>query len=311
MFITRILPTLMVFMGFGLLVSCLILNQSVAQSMDRSTCEVGREFVWVQEGSFMSGSDRAERDYAYKLSAETAAAGNPDRVDAIAQGLLQSRWFEGEFDRQERTLPGFCLATNLVTNNDYLEFVEATGHREPGISPQDYQTQGFLVHPYSKVEEFLWNEGTYPDGNGPHPVVLVSYDDALAYAEWRGDRDRARYRLPTEAEWEKAARGDDGRYFPWGSEWEIKATNVAETGLLHTNSVAEFPLSRSVYGVEDMSGNVFEFTSTLQERNGRTVAVMKGCSWDDLPGFCRAAYRHTRPIGSRHILFGFRLVRDN
>ena len=286
-------------------------NQSAAQAPDRATCEADGEFVWIPESTSIFGSDRAERDYAYQLSAETAAAGNPERVDAISQGLRQSRWFEGEFDRQERALPGFCLATNLVTNNDYLEFVEATGHREPGISPQDYQTQGFLVHPYSKVEEFLWDEGTYPDGDESHPVVLVSYDDALAYAEWRGDLDGARYRLPTEEEWEKAARGDDGRYFPWGNEWEIGATNVAETGLLNTNSVAEFPLSQSLYGVEDMSGNVFEFTSTLQERNGRTVAVMKGCSWDDLPGFCRAAYRHTRPIDSRHILFGFRLVREN
>ena len=66
--------------------------------------------------------------------------------------------------------------------------------------------------------------------------------------------------------------------------------------------------SRSPYGVEDMAGNVFEYTSTLRSQIVRTVSVMKGCSWDDLPGFCRAAYFHTRPIQSRHILFGFRLV---
>ncbi|MEL7086750.1 MAG: SUMF1/EgtB/PvdO family nonheme iron enzyme, partial [Cyanobacteria bacterium J06597_1] len=303
--------TLAISLGLGLLVGWSLFNQSVAQTMDRAACEADGGFVWVPEGSFISGSDRTERDYAYQLSAETAAAGAPERVDAIAQGLRQSRWFEGEFARQERTLAGYCLAANLVTNEDYLEFLEATGHREPGISPQDYQTQGFLVHPYSKVEEFLWEGGTYPDGEGQHPVVLVSYDDALAYAEWRGDLDGAQYRLPTEAEWEKAARGEDGRYFPWGSEWETGATNVAETGVFRTNPVAEFSLSQSVYGVEDMSGNVFEYTSTVQERNGQPVSVMKGCSWDDLPGFCRAAYRHTRPIDSRHILFSFRLVREH
>ncbi|MEM9566780.1 MAG: SUMF1/EgtB/PvdO family nonheme iron enzyme [Cyanobacteria bacterium P01_E01_bin.34] len=297
--------------SLGLLASCIFSSQFIAQSLDVTTCGVDGEFVWIPEGSFISGSDRTERDYAYQVSAETAAAGAPERVDAIARGLRQSRWFEGEFDRQERTLPGYCIAANLVTNDDYLEFVTATRHREPGISSQDYQIQGFLVHPYSKVEEFLWQGGTYPTGEGLHPVVLVSYDDALAYAEWRGDRDGAQYRLPTEAEWEKAARGDDGRYFPWGNEWETGATNVAEAGVFRTNPVAEFPLSQSVYGVEDMSGNVFEYTSTVQERNGQTVSVMKGCSWDDLPGFCRAAYRHTRPIDSRHILFGFRLVRES
>jgi toxoflavin biosynthesis protein ToxD len=57
-----------------------------------------------------------------------------------------------------------------------------------------------------------------------------------------------------------------------------------------------------------MTGNVFQYTSTLEQN--QTVVVMKGCGWDDSPGFCRAAYRHTRPIQSRHILFGFRLVRD-
>jgi formylglycine-generating enzyme required for sulfatase activity len=59
-----------------------------------------------------------------------------------------------------------------------------------------------------------------------------------------------------------------------------------------------------------MAGNVFEYTSTLLTRGDQQVVVMKGCSWDDLPGFCRAAYQHTRPPESRHILFGFRLVRS-
>ena len=297
-------------LGLGLLFYKMSPLQSAERSIERTECEADGVFVWIRAGEFISGSDRSEREYAYQLSAETAAAGNPARVDAIARGLRQSRWFEGEDIRQERTLAGYCLAKNPVTNAEYFEFVEDTGHRVPGISVGDYQAQGFLVHPYRKVEEFLWREGTYPEGEAAHPVVLVSYEDAVAYAQWWGDRDGARYRLPTETEWEKAARGEDGRYFPWGNEWERGATNVAQVGLLHTSPVGDFPLSRSVYGVEDMAGNVFEYTSTLLQRNGRTVSVMKGCSWDDLPGFCRTAYRHTRPIESRHILFGFRLVRE-
>ena len=301
--------TLLWTVGLGLFCGQISL-QSAERSIERAECEADGEFAWIPAGEFISGSDRPERDYGYRLSAETAAAGNPARVDAIARGLRQSQWFEGEHNRQEETLTGYCLAKHPVTNAGYLEFVEDAGHRIPDILASDYRAQGFLVHPYRKVEEFLWREGIYPEGEADHPVVLVSYDDAVAYAQWRGDRDGARYRLPTETEWEKAARGEDGRYFPWGNGWETGATNVAQGGPLHTSSVGDFPLSRSIYGIEDMAGNVFEYTSTLLQRNGRTVSVMKGCSWDDLPGFCRAAYRHTRPIESRHILFGFRLVRE-
>ena len=116
--------------------------------------------------------------------------------------------------------------------------------------------------------------------------------------------------VPRRFRWEKAARGTDGRYFTWGNQWQDSATNWAGSGINGTNAIAAFPLSRSLYGVEDMAGNVFEYTSTLRHLGTQTLAVMKGCSWDDSPGFCRAAYQHTRPAASRHILFGFRLVRE-
>ena len=100
----------------------------------------------------------------------------------------------------------------------------------------------------------------------------------------------------------------------WGNQWQAEATNAVQTERSHISTGGEFPLSRSVSGIEDMAGNVFEYTSTLQhqpssQQKGQEVTVMKGCSWDDLPGFCRGAYRHTRPTHSRHILFGFRLLR--
>jgi len=294
--------------------------------MTRDRCEADPNFVFIPAAAFVSGSDRAERDYAYRISAE-AAAGSPDKVAQAEQRLRQRRWFDGEPERRQHpseqsrsdrkqeaeaaiALPAFCLGRNLVTNAEYQAFIQATGHPPPGISAADYQEQGFLVHPYKDVKPFLWQGDRYPAQEGQHPVVLVSYEDAIAFAQWKGKQDGTTYRLPTALEWEKAARGTDGRYFPWGNEWRNEATNWADSGLWHTSPIAAFPLSHSPYGVEDMAGNVFEFTSTLVKRRDRTRAVMKGCSWDDLPGFCRAAYRHTRPIESRHILFGFRLVRQ-
>ncbi|NET10409.1 MAG: formylglycine-generating enzyme family protein [Merismopedia sp. SIO2A8] len=310
-----------------------VTQQELQQELQQQ-CNTDDEFAWVPEGNFGYGSDRAERDYAYRISALAIVRSpkstqspeiplDPEAVIQAEQRLRQRRWFDREPQQQVRSLPGFCIQKNLVTNADYHQFTQTTGHRAPDISETDYQTQGFLVHPYSSVERYRWIDQQYPPGSDHHPVVLVSYNDALAYAEWKGTQDQVQYRLPTAEEWEKAARGTEGIYFPWGNEWMDDATNWAETYQLTTvpnhsaqiqepgtTAIATFPLSQSRYGINDMAGNVFEYTSTLRRRNNRTRSVMKGCSWDDLPGFCRAAYEHTRPIESRHILFGFRLIKE-
>lgn len=277
------------------------------EPVTQERCEAQPGFVFVPEGEFIAGSNKAERDYGYEISAAAAAETPADRSETEKR-LRDRRWFEFEAGRETQALAAFCLQTNLVTQQDYADFVEATGHPSPGISEADYQDQGFLVHPYEEVVPYVWTDDSFPADRADHPVVLVSYEDAVAYAEWRGQQEQVTYRLPTAAEWEKAARGTDGRYFPWGSTWQADATNWAQSGPYGTTAIARYPLSRGPYGTEDMAGNVFEFTSTLRKERGDSVAVMKGCGWDDLPGFCRAAYEHTRPVESRHILFGFRLV---
>lgn len=282
-------------------------SASSSISLTPSECEQDQSFVFIPPGEFILGSDRQEQDFAYSISAQAIANTEEGIAQADAK-LRRTGWFDRETPRQTSSLSGFCLSRNLVTNQEYQEFIQATNYRPPGIREREYQQQGFLVHPYSKVKEFLWNKGTYPTNTENHPVVLVSYEDALAYANYLGEKTGASYRLPTAQEWEKAVRGEDGRYFPWGNNWQNDATNAAVSSLHYTNAIAKFPLSQSVYGVEDMAGNVFEYTSTLKWQGTR--AVMKGCSWDDLPGFCRAAYEHTRPVNSRHILFGFRLVKE-
>ena len=285
------------------------MSQSVnsSESITRQDCEGDQSFVFIPPGEFILGSDRQEQDFAYSISAQAIANTEADIAQA-EQKLRKSGWFDRETSRQTSSLPTVCISRNLVTNEEYQKFIQATNHQPPGITEAEYQEQGFLVHPYSKVEEFLWIDGKYPTGKAQNPVVLVSYEDALAYASWYGEQTGENYRLPTAEEWEKAARGEEGRYFPWGNNWLNEGTNAAVSGLNYTSAIANFPLSKSVYGVEDMAGNVFEYTSTLKWQGTR--AVMKGCSWDDLPGFCRAAYQHTRPIKSRHILFGFRLVKE-
>lgn len=278
------------------------------EPVNRVVCDSQAGFAFVPAGEFVAGSDRAERDYAYRISAE-GFADSPADVAAAEAGYRRGGWFDREPERQMVNLPAFCMSENLITNVDYQTFVRATGHPSPGISAEAYQQQGFLVHDYSEVEPYLWQAGEYPVGQGQHPAVLVSYEDALTYAQWRSARDGVVYRLPSNLEWEKAARGTDGRYFPWGSDWRNGGTNWAKNGPMGTSAIATYPLSRSPYGIEDMAGNVFEYTSTLVDKPVPEV-ILKGCAWDDYPGFCRAAYEHDRPLNSKHILFGFRLVME-
>ena len=267
-------------------------NISPADSIESITpeeCEADPAFVFISPGEFIMGSDCQERDYGYQISAQAIANTEADIAQAESK-LRQTGWFDREIKKQTSSLRGFCLSRNLVTNVEYQKFIRATKASVPHISEAEYQKQGFLVHPYTKVKEFLWQDNTYPENTAQNPVVLVSYQDALAYGSWKGKQTGATYRLPTAEEWEKAARGTDGKYFPWGNDWQENATNTGVNGIYYTSAIATFPASKSIYGVEDIAGNVIEYTSTLR-----------------LSG---SAYSHTRPVDSKHILFGFRLIKE-
>ncbi len=297
----------------GLITSCGIKNiislapaLTEQPAMTQADCKARSGFAFITAGDFIAGSNDNERDYAYRITAE-GFADAPEQIAQAEANYRSSGWFDREPERRTVNLPAFCLSKNLVTNADYQVFVQATGHLAPGILAAAYQAQGFLVHDYAEVMPYLWQGDQYPARQGQYPVVLISYEEALAYAQWRSDREGVSYRLPSALEWEKAARGTDGRYFPWGNDWHDDATNWAKHGPMGTSAIATYPLSRSPYGIEDMAGNVFEYTSTLTHTAPPEV-ILKGCGWDDYPGFCRAAYQHDRPVDSRHILFGFRLL---
>ncbi len=258
-------------------------------------CAANPRMVEIPAGAFWMGSDRAERDYAYRIGSQAAR---------------KYRWYDSwELPRKRVRLPRFFIGRNLVTQSQYQRFVRATGHRAPFISPEEYRRQGYHVHPYKVVKRYLWRKDpesgkpVHPQGLADHPAVLVSQADAGAYCAWRGRNAGGSYRLPTEAEWEKAARGTGGRYFPWGNEFGPARLNHAYRRK-GTTPAGAFPKGASPYGALDMAGNVFEWTSTPF---GKNRATMKGGgSWDDAPGITRAAARHGRDPNARHILFGFR-----
>jgi formylglycine-generating enzyme required for sulfatase activity len=195
--------------------------------------------------------------------------GSPAGTDGLPDEQPQRRVYLGSFfiDRHE------------VTNEAYAEFVNTRGHRIPENA-----------NPSST----LWIDKAPMEGIARHPVVNVSWDDAVAYCRWRGKR------LPTEAEWEKAARGTEARRYPWGNDWDIAKANSASywagrtiefssgadweafwikgegarlakekgiRGEVLTMPVGSFPQSLSPYGLYDMAGNVAEWVQDWYDPN--------------------------------------------
>lgn len=133
----------------------------------------------------------------------------------------------------------FYIMRTEVTNAQYYQFVQDTGHRPP---------------------LFFWPNGVYPADKADHPVVGVNLLDAASFCHWASSGTGLKLRLPTEPEWEKAARGADGRIYPWGNQWEPGRCNSYESRLGGTCSVNKFsPAGDSPYGVADMGGNVQEW----------------------------------------------------
>jgi formylglycine-generating enzyme required for sulfatase activity len=200
------------------------------------------------------------------------------------------------------TLEAFYIDKYEVTNLQYKKFNDATKRRSP-------------TH---------FRNRTFPQGKADHPVTFVSWLDAKAYCEWAGKR------LPTDQEWEKAARGTDGRWFPWGNEFDYSKSNSPvrwrEIGLFgDTSPVGAFEAGVSPYGVYDMSGNVWEWTTSWyqaypgntveSESYGERYKVLKGGSWFNCsfyncgisaPVFNRAFFSRRTKNDS----FGFRCAKD-
>lgn len=255
------------------------------------------QVIEVPAGSFVFGSDRAERDYAYSL--DEAAYGSPI--------TRTQQWYEAEPPRAVVRTGVYSIMATPVTNAQYAAFVQATGHRAPDVDRKTWDAYGFR-HTYAETRRFAWRHGKPPVGRGSHPVVLVSVADARSYAQWLSKATGQRWRLPTEMEWEKAARGTDGRYFPWGNTYDPARLNSADRGPSDTIPTGSIANGASPFGLLDGAGQVYEWTA---DTGAKGNVVVKGGSWDDKGcGVCRPAARHTRPPETKHIIIGFRLVRE-
>ena len=235
----------------ALLALCVAVSGAALAGAAHAETAIAPEVVEVAGGPFIAGSDAAEREYAYQL-------------DEAAYGHSRTRergWYDRERPRVSKSLERFLIARTLITNAQYQVFVDATGHRVPDVDPETWR--GYrLIHPYERTRRHAWADGKPPAGREDHPVVMVSYDDANAYAAWLSAETGRTWRLPKALEWEKAARGTDGRIFPWGDTYDPALLNSHDAGPFDTVPVGSFPTGASPYGLLDAAGQVFEWTAS-------------------------------------------------
>lgn len=192
--------------------------------------------------------------------------------------------------RHRIVLPEYWLAEYPIRNRDYLIFVEQTGHPAPSN----------------------WHDDRYPANKEDHPVTCVNWFDACAYCEWLTRVTGYPFRLPTEAEWEKGARGTDGRSYPWGDDKpENNHCNYRSTNLADTTPVGAHPLDKSPYGCHDMAGNVNEWCLYDPRKfPSRQVPKrpLRGGSFMDEARALRCVWRHEESPEKREPHVGFRVV---
>jgi formylglycine-generating enzyme required for sulfatase activity len=232
-------------------------------------------------------------------------------------------------------LDGFYIDQTEVTNAMFTKFIDATNYQTDAEKQGSGLVLDIAKQTWSDVQGANWQYPHGPGSNlndlGNHPVVQVSWNDATAYCQWAGGD------LPTEAQWEKAARGSDGRIYPWGDQppagnllnsadrsldvtWADKSI---DDGYQFTAPVGHYPAGASPYGVLDMAGNVWEWVrdgyddkyyASSPARNPENTTksdarMLRGGSWNNEAPNLRASNRLRSIPVNRDEVFGFRCVR--
>jgi formylglycine-generating enzyme required for sulfatase activity/energy-coupling factor transporter ATP-binding protein EcfA2 len=193
-------------------------------------------------------------------------ADNPDMVLVKAGKFMRGSSeddadaYSDEKPQREIYLDGFMIDKYPVTNEEFKEFVSGGGYDKKEF----WTKEGWLWREGNAISEpEYWHDRKWNHPN--FPVVGISWYEAEAYANWLSEKTRHRYRLPTEAEWEKASRGTKGLKYPWGEDFDKNSCNSCESGLNRTSPVGIFSKGKSPYNCFDMAGNVWEWCSDWYE----------------------------------------------
>ena len=204
---------------------------------------------------------------------------------------------DSEKPQRKMDCHAFFIDLYPVTNQQYMAFLNQA-RPEPSRLRLWIDVESGATAGQSRISRS--EDGGYrvKEGYERHPVVNVTFEGAEAYAVWAGKR------LPTEIEWEKAARGTAGRIYPWGNAFEVSRCNSDEARHQKTTEVYLFPAGKSPYGCFDMAGNVWEWTASPAETNG--TRILRGGSWNYNRHYCRCASRKVELAFNHGEDIGFR-----
>ncbi|GEM_PF-1396843 len=259
----------------------------------------GKSRAAAQASALLDHIAAAPQGMAYIPAGAFTMGLSPERLAEVVKrfsipSFMVKTWFNMQMPARRVELKGFYMDLREVTNEQYKMFMNATDANPP-VSP-------------------AWDGKELRAGFQQIPVAGVTLEEAAAYGAWAGKR------LPTEEEWEKGARGTDGRLFPWGNEFEAKNCVTALSGAKGPEPVGMTPAGASPYGLLDMTGNVAEWTRGsyvpypgAEESSvaDETLKVVRGASWDELSKeFCLVTMRKGVDPATRSDKIGFRCVKD-
>jgi len=285
------------------------------------------DMVLIPAGDFIMGSDLVEK------SNKSGEFGNV------------KPWYLDEHPKHKETLPAYYLEEHEVTNEQYRKYIEQTGTKFPDYwlttgyvfsmqldklktvnedKLRKLATNIFHIDKDTRKmnkDELLKDIANALKNMDKLAVAEVSWEQASNYCLWNG------LRLPTEAEWEKAARGNSGSIFPWGNTWKTNMSNTgSEQWETHIAPVESYPTDKSPFGIYDMAGNVSEWVedwykaykgSDYKSKNfGKKYKVVRGAGWSGGEGhyalqlFQRGAYRGDLPPEGTYDDVGFRCAAD-
>lgn len=263
---------------------------------------ISEDMIYIPPGKFSFGAESVStKDKNISPAVQAALVGSKSQLPSDIL-LNKENIPQKNYQNREKQLTGFFIDKYEVTNASYAQFVEATSHRAP-------------VH---------WPEGKVPIGLERYPVVNVSYKDALAYASWAGKR------LPTEEEWERAAKGISSLRYPYGQEYSPTLSNTNNTTVLPVGTYEDAGIKAQqeaqvpINEIQDMSGNASEWTTSTFD-NSRTKSlsshesnsqdpslfkVIRGGSYLSSAESCTTCYRARMHVDDFNAWTGFRCAKD-